>query len=169
MDMPGYAIGGLAVGESMEEMYDIAGFTADLLPGKKPRYLMGVGKPHNILECIERGIDMFDCVLPTRNGRNGSVFTWKGKINIRNACHYKDFDHALDDECTCYACRNFSRGYLRHLYMAGEILGIRLLTLHNVHFYMNIVTVARKHIIDGTFTGWKREVISDLQKGGNNN
>ncbi|MFC1476380.1 tRNA guanosine(34) transglycosylase Tgt [Fibrobacterota bacterium] len=168
MDFRGYAIGGLAVGESNEEMYDIAEFTAALLPDKKPRYLMGVGKPHNILECIERGIDMFDCVLPTRNGRNGSVFTWNGKINIRNACHYNDFENSLDNDCKCYACRNFTRGYLRHLYMAGEILGIRLLTLHNVHFYMDLVTVARKHILDGTFIEWKREIMGELKKGSNN-
>ena len=169
MGMPGYAIGGLAVGENNEEMYDIVEFTVNHLPDDKPRYLMGVGKPHNILECIERGIDMFDCVLPTRNGRNGSVFTWKGKINIRNACHFHDFENSLDNDCKCYTCQNFTRGYLRHLYMAGEILGIRLLTLHNVYFYMDLVTVARKHILDGTFAEWKREVVGELIKGSNNN
>ena len=162
MDLPGYAIGGLAVGESTENMYTIAQYTCALLPEHKPRYLMGVGTPQNILECIARGIDMFDCVLPTRNARNGSVFSWGGKINIRNACHTADFTHALDNDCGCYTCRNFSRAYLRHLFMAGEILSIRLLTLHNIHFYMDLVRTARAHIIDGTFAGWKDSIIGAM-------
>lgn len=166
MDLPGYAIGGLAVGESIKDMYETAGFTAEFLPDEKPRYLMGVGKPHDILECIERGIDMFDCVLPTRNGRNGSVFTWKGKVNIRNACHTSDFDNALDNACKCYACRNFSRSYIRHLFMAGEILAIRLLTLHNVNFYIEMVKESRKHILDNSFTQWKNDILLNMSDGG---
>jgi queuine tRNA-ribosyltransferase len=165
MDLPGYAIGGLAVGENVEEMYCVTKDTARLLPENKPRYLMGVGKPDNILECIERGIDMFDCVLPTRNGRNGSAFTWQGKLNIRNACHTRDFDNPVAPGCTCYTCANFSRGYIRHLYMAGEILAIRLLTLHNIHFYMDLVRQARQHIIDETFSAWKKSVLSAMNSG----
>ena len=165
MDFPGYSIGGCAVGESIEDTYEIAGYTAGLLPAHKPRYLMGVGTPIDILECIERGIDMFDCVMPTRNARNAGVFTWNGKVNIRNAVHTDDFDTPIDPACKCYTCRTFSRSYLRHLFMAGEILGIRLLTLHNIHFYMELVRAARVHIIDGTFTEWKRDVLVKMAVG----
>jgi queuine tRNA-ribosyltransferase len=162
MDFPGYAIGGLAVGEGIESTYRMASFTARLLPTGKPRYLMGVGTPVDILECIEQGIDMFDCVLPTRNARNGSAFTRKGKVNIRNACHTRDFDHTLDSGCTCYTCANFSLAYLRHLYMAGEILALRLLTLHNVHFYLELVTTARDRIMAGDFTEWKKMMLQSM-------
>jgi len=167
MDLPGYAIGGLAVGETIENMYDTVDITTGFLPEMKPRYLMGVGLPNNILECIERGIDMFDCVMPTRNGRNGSVFTWNGKVNIRNSCYTRDFNNALDNNCKCYACKNFSRAYLRHLYMAGEILAIRLLTLHNIYFCLDLVRKAREHILDGTFIKWKRDVLAVMEKKGN--
>jgi queuine tRNA-ribosyltransferase len=159
---PGYAIGGCAVGEPTDQLYAIAAYTAALLPQDRPRYLMGVGKPADIVECIARGVDMFDCVLPTRNARNGSAFTWRGKCNIRNAQYRRDFGHALDDTCTCYACRHFSRAYLRHLYMAGEQLAGRMLSLHNVHFYMELVTQARRHICDGTFDTWKDAVLPGL-------
>jgi queuine tRNA-ribosyltransferase len=169
MDLPGYAVGGLAVGESMADMYGTAGFTVGLLPVNKPRYLMGVGMPHDILECIERGVDMFDCVLPTRNGRNGGAFTWRGKFNIKNAANTRAFDDPIDSECSCYACRTFSRAYLRHLYMAGEILGIRMLTLHNVHFYTQLAATARKHIFGGTFVEWKRDVLSRMRAGPEDN
>ncbi len=162
MDFPGYAVGGLAVGESIEKTYEVVRYTAKLLPEDKPRYLMGVGTPADILECIDRGIDMFDCVLPTRNARNGSAFTYNGKLNIRNAQFTRDFDHALDDNCSCYACSNFSRAYIRHLYMAGEILAIRLMTLHNIHFYMDLVRSARAHILDGTFSQWKTETLNRM-------
>jgi queuine tRNA-ribosyltransferase len=162
MDFPGYAIGGLAVGEEIESTYRMASFTARQLPTGKPRYLMGVGTPVDILECIELGIDMFDCVLPTRNARNGSAFTRKGKVNIRNACHTRDFGHTLDPGCTCYTCANFSLAYLRHLYMAGEILALRLLTLHNVHFYMELVTTARERIMVGDFTEWKKMMLQSM-------
>jgi len=166
MDLPGYAIGGLAVGESTEQLYEMASFTAGFLPTNKPRYVMGVGTPENILECISHGIDMFDCVLPTRNARNGTVFSWNGKINIRNACHTRDFSIGLDPSCGCYACKNFSRAYLRHLFMAGEILSLRLLTLHNIHFYCDLVKQARLHIGDGSFSEWKNKVLSAMQSSG---
>lgn len=159
MDLPGYAIGGLAVGEAIEAMYETVGFTAGILPADKPRYLMGVGLPWNILECIERGIDMFDCVLPTRNGRNGGVFTWKGKLNIKNSCHTRDFDNPVDNTCACYACTHFSRAYLRHLFMAKEILAIRMLTLHNIHFFLDLAQTARNHILEGNFTEWRKNIL----------
>lgn len=163
MNFPGYALGGLAVGEKIEKTYEIVNYSSDLLPVDKPRYLMGVGTPIDILECIERGIDMFDCVLPTRNARNGSVFSSKGKVNVKNAKYTRDFDSPIDKECSCYACKNFSMAYIRHLYMAGEILALRLLTLHNVHFYMQTVRNARKHILDGTYLEWKRETVSKMK------
>jgi queuine tRNA-ribosyltransferase len=164
MDCPGYAVGGLAVGETTEQLYDMVSFTCAMLPGNKPRYCMGVGMPDNILECIERGADMFDCVLPTRLARNAAAFTSRGKVNLRNARHTEDFGHVLDEACGCYTCRNFSRAYLRHLIMAKEILGIRLLTYHNIYFYMQLVRRARAHIIDGSFLMWKAEFLEKLKK-----
>jgi queuine tRNA-ribosyltransferase len=166
LDLPGYAVGGLAVGETTQEMYDMAAYTCSLLPPGKPRYLMGVGTPENILECIGRGVDMFDCVLPTRNARNGTAFSWDGKINIRNACHARDFGRGLSGPCGCYTCKNFSRGYLRHLFLAGEILSLRLLTLHNIYFYMELVRQARAHIRQGDFAGFSAETLARLHKAG---
>ncbi len=166
---PGYALGGLAVGEKIKTTYEVVDYTAELLPVDKPRYLMGVGKPQDILHCIERGIDMFDCVLPTRNARNGSAFTSRGKINVRNAQFTRAFDLPLDVACSCYTCRNFGMSYIRHLYMAGEILAIRLLTLHNIHYYMDLVKQARSHIISGDFNEWKALTLAALgpsKKGG---
>lgn len=162
MDFPGYAIGGLAVGETTEELYKVAGFTANLLPEHKPRYLMGVGKPENIIEAIDRGVDMFDCVMPTRNARNGSVYSWNGQVNIKNAKYTLDFDNPIDPDCDCYACKNFSRGYIRHLYKAGEILALRLLSIHNVHFYVNLVKEARRQILAGTFAEWKKMILPKI-------
>ena len=159
MDLPGYAIGGVAVGETTEEMYRIAEFTAKVLPEDKPRYLMGVGKPENIIEAIDRGVDMFDCVMPTRNARNGMVYTNFGKVNIKNAKFKLDFDNPIEPGCSCYACQNFSRGYIHHLYRAGEVLALRLLSLHNVHFYVNLVKEARRHILNDTFAEWKKEIL----------
>ncbi len=166
LDLPGYAVGGLAVGESTEELYDLAAFSAALLPSDKPRYLMGVGTPENILECISRGIDMFDCVLPTRNARNGTAFTWKGKVNIRNSRYAQDFSRGLDPSCGCYACAHFSRSYLRHLFMAGEILSLRLLTLHNIYFYQELMRAAREHISEGSFFSWKDAALRGFSAGG---
>jgi queuine tRNA-ribosyltransferase len=162
LDLPGYAVGGCAVGESNEVMYSVVEHTAKHLPQGKPRYLMGVGMPQDIIECIARGIDMFDCVLPTRDGRTGTAYTWAGKVQIRNACHRRDFDTPLDPACTCYCCANFGRAYLRHLYVAGEILGMHMLTLHNIHFFMDLVRQAGQRIGDGTFGAWKREVLAKL-------
>lgn len=162
LDCPGYAIGGLAVGETNAEMYRVSRLTAAMLPEHKPRYLMGVGLPQDILECIAGGVDMFDCVMPTRNGRNGAAFTRHGKVNIRNAKHARDSGHGLDEHCGCYTCRNFSRAYLRHLCLAGEILGIHLMTLHNIHFFMDLVGEARARITEGTFEQWKTETVAAL-------
>ncbi|MBN1577219.1 MAG: tRNA guanosine(34) transglycosylase Tgt [Chitinispirillaceae bacterium] len=159
---PGYALGGLAVGEKIRTTYEVADYTAEMLPADKPRYLMGVGKPQDIIHCIGRGIDMFDCVLPTRNGRNGSAFTAHGKINVRNAKFTRAFGLPLDAACSCYACRTFDMAYIRHLYMAGEILAIRLLTLHNVHYYMDLVKQARAHIVSGDFNEWKAATLAAL-------
>jgi queuine tRNA-ribosyltransferase len=164
MDFDGYSIGGLAVGESNEDMYNIARFTADILPQNKPRYLMGVGKPADIIEGIDCGIDMFDCVMPTRNARNGSVYSWNGQVNIRNSKYRTDFDNPIDEDCDCYACKNFSRSYIRHLYLAGEILALRLLSLHNVHFYVSMVKTARKKILENSFDGWKKEILPIITK-----
>ncbi len=162
MDFPGYAIGGLAVGESTEQLYRIAEFTAKVLPQNKPRYLMGVGKPDNILEAIDRGVDMFDCVMPTRNARNGMVYTSFGKVNIKNSQYRTDFDNPIEPGCDCYCCKNFSRGYIHHLYRTGEVLALRLLSLHNVHFYVNLVKQARKHILADTFKEWKDMMIPQI-------
>lgn len=157
LDFDGYAIGGLAVGEPIEIMYDIVDFTTDCLPENKPRYLMGVGRPENILEAIARGIDMFDCVMPTRNARNAYLFTSQGIVSMRNAA-YKDDFNPLDPECNCYTCKNFSRAYLRHLFNAKEILALELATIHNLNFYLNLVRTARGKIKEGTFIEWKNEI-----------
>ncbi len=157
----GYSIGGLAVGEPAESMYDIVNFTTDILPENKPRYLMGVGRPENILEAIERGVDMFDCVMPTRNARNAYLFTSKGVVTIKNAIYKDDFS-PLDSECDCYTCQNFSKSYLRHLFNAKEILAYELGTIHNLRFYLNLVKEARKQILNNTFTEWKSKIINKL-------
>jgi queuine tRNA-ribosyltransferase len=163
LDFDGYAIGGLAVGEPAETMYEITDFTTDFLPEDKPRYLMGVGRPENILEGIARGIDMFDCVMPTRNARNAYLFTWDGFVTIRNAIYKTDF-RPVDATCDCYTCRNFSRAYLRHLFVANEILALELSTIHNLTFYLKLVREARKKIKKGNFTEWKNETIKKLSK-----
>ena len=150
LDFPGYAIGGLSVGESHAAMYHSLDVLNDLMPKDKPRYLMGVGYPLNIVEGIARGVDMFDCVLPTRNGRNATVFTSRGRLNMRGKVHAEDFS-PLDDECDCYTCKNFTRAYLRHLAMTGEILGARLFSWHNLRFTIRIAEMAREAIIAGTF------------------
>lgn len=162
LDLPGYAIGGLAVGEPNQTMYEVVEMTTAWLPATKPRYLMGVGTPQDLLECIARGIDMFDCVMPTRNARNGSVFTWEGKLNLRNASHTRDFERPLAPGCSCYTCRNFSRGYLRHLVMAKEILGIQLMTLHNIHFFIEVTRMAREQILAGSFGAWKAAMLQRM-------
>ncbi len=168
IDFNGYAIGGLAVGEPTEQMYDIINFTTDFMPNNKPRYLMGVGRPENILEGIARGIDMFDCVMPTRNARNAYLFTKKGYLTIRNAIYKTDF-RPVDDTCNCYTCKNFSRAYLRHLFVAKEILALELATIHNLTFYLNLIREAREHIKNETFTEWKELIIKKITKNIKNN
>ena len=150
MDFSGYAIGGLSVGETHSAMYHTLDVLNGIMPKDKPRYLMGVGYPPNIVEGIARGIDMFDCVMPTRNGRNATVFTSSGRLNMRGKSHADDFT-PLDPECDCYTCRNFTRSYLRHLAVCGEILGSRLFTWHNLRYTIMIAEKAREAIIAGTF------------------
>ena len=159
---PGNAIGGLSVGEPMEMMYEICGLCCEHLPVGKPRYLMGVGTPWNILECIALGIDMFDCVMPTRNGRNAMLFTSKGVINIDNKKWEKDFS-PVDDGISCEMSNHYSKAYLRHLIKSKEILGLTIASVHNLAFYMHLVTEARVHIEEGDFTRWKNEQVSLLQ------
>jgi queuine tRNA-ribosyltransferase len=163
LDFDGYAIGGLAVGEPMETMYELVNFTTDLMPEQKPRYLMGVGRPENILEGIERGVDMFDCVMPTRNARNAYLFTSSGILSMRNNKYKNDFS-PVDDVCDCYTCKNFTRAYLRHLFIAKEVLALELASIHNLHFYLNLVTEARKNIINGTFKSWKEEILPKISQ-----
>jgi queuine tRNA-ribosyltransferase len=162
MDFPGYAIGGLAVGESKDDMKAMVDISVNILPERKPRYLMGVGTPLDILEGIERGIDMFDCVMPTRNARNGTVFTFQGKITIK-AAKFKNDLKPIDSTCNCYCCQNFSRGYIRHLFNVNEILGMHLASLHNLHFYLDLVKTARLQILNNNFIDWKRDIIDKIE------
>ena len=161
---PGYGIGGLSVGESHAEMYRILDALSPHMPQDKPRYLMGVGFPTNLVEGIARGIDMFDCVLPTRNGRNGQLLTSFGKMNIKNLAFARDFT-APDPQCDCYVCRSFTRAYLRHLYTAGEILAARLCSWHNLHFLVNLVRDARQAIIEGRFPAFRRGFMENFMEG----
>ncbi len=154
MDFPGYAIGGLAVGEPKSAMWEMLELSAPLLPDVKPRYLMGVGFPDDVVEAVSRGVDMFDCVMPTRNARNGTVFVRDGKLVVKNRPYAED-DGPLDPECGCYTCRTFSRAYLRHLFQAGEMLGPRLATLHSLTFYLDVVREMRRSILDGRFPSWR--------------
>lgn len=151
----GYAIGGLSVGEPKDLMFELIGYTAPLLPEDKPRYIMGVGKPSDIIKGVLNGVDMFDCVMPTRNARNGTLFTSKGKIVIKNAKHAND-ESPLDTNCSCYTCLHYSRAYLRHLFMSQEILALRLNTIHNINFYNNMMKKIREEI--------KKDSLSDFYK-----
>jgi queuine tRNA-ribosyltransferase len=164
MDLPGYAIGGLAVGEKADIMYDMVEHSTNLLPSTKPRYLMGVGTPENLLEGIERGVDMFDCVMPTRNARNATLFTTYGKINLRNA-KFKFTDAPIDERIDSYASRNFSLAYLRHLFNVDEILALQLASQHNIAFYLWLVKTARTHILSGSYATWKREMLDRFARG----
>ncbi len=159
IEFDGYAIGGLSVGEPKEEMYKIIEFITPKMPDNKPRYLMGVGKPEDILFAVENGIDMFDCVLPTRNARNGTLFTSKGPINIKRQ-EYKFKDEPLDENCNCYTCRNFSKAYLRHLFVSKELLSYRLNTIHNLTFYINLMNNIKKSIKDNYFLKFKKDFLS---------
>jgi queuine tRNA-ribosyltransferase len=154
----GYAIGGVSVGEPKNLSYNIVNFALEFLPQVKPHYLMGVGVPEDIINAVELGIDMFDCVVPTRYGRNGTAFTSVGKLAIRNSPYIEDFS-ALDKKCSCYACKNFSRSYLRHLFNTDEILGLRLVSLHNIHFYLELMHNIREAIRQDRFAEFKKEFL----------
>ena len=162
MDFDGYAIGGLSVGEPVDLLYAMTEVCTTHLPEGKPRYLMGVGTPVNLLEAIARGVDMFDCVLPTRNGRNGMVFTSEGALNLRNAAFKDDF-RPIDAFCHCYACRSFSRAYVRHLLQSNEILGLQLATIHNLSFYFWLMEESRRAISEHRFHQWKKEQTERLE------
>ena len=164
MDLDGYAIGGLAVGESHEEMYHILDVTVYHLPQKKPTYLMGVGSPINILEAVERGVDFFDCVYPSRNGRHGHVYTNHGKLNLFNKKFELD-KRPIEEGCTCPACRSYSRGYIRHLLKANEMLGMRLCVLHNLYFYNTMMSEIRTAIREGRYTEYKNNKIRTMLEG----
>ena len=155
MDLDGYAIGGLAVGEPAEEMYRVISLVEEHMPKEKIRYLMGVGTPGNILHAVYRGVDLFDCVMPSRNARHGHLFTWKGIVNIKNAKYERD-DSPLDDACDCACCRSFSKAYLRHLFKADEMLGMRLAVMHNLHFYNTLLARIRDALDEGTYETFYR-------------
>lgn len=156
LDFPGYAIGGLFLGEPSAVSYEIVSILNEILPPDKPRYVMGAGYPEDIIECVRRGADIFDCVLPTRNGRTGTAFTSQGRVSIKNAKWTKDLS-PLDPHCECYTCQNFSRAYLRHLFIAGEILGQRLLTYHNLYFFINLMRKIRESIQDNRLDSFALE------------
>lgn len=163
LDLDGYAVGGLAVGESHEEMYRILDSVVPYLPTEKPTYLMGVGTPANILEGVERGIDFFDCVYPSRNGRHGHVYTHKGKLNMFNARYEKDMS-PIEADCGCPACRNYSRAYVRHLLKAGEMLGMRLCVLHNLYFYNHLMAEIREALEENKFGEFKKRTLEGFKE-----
>ena len=164
LDFDGYAIGGLSVGEPKNLMYNMAQICLEQLPKDKPRYMMGVGLPEDIVEAVDLGVDMFDCVAPTRYGRNGTAFTSTGKMTVRNATYTEDFT-PLDQACSCYTCKNFSRAYLRHLFNTGEILGLRLVSLHNVHFYLDLMRNIRSAIAGGRFAEFRNSFKNSYNSG----
>ena len=161
LDLPGYAIGGLAVGETAEEMYRIIEAVEPFMPKDRPRYLMGVGTPENILEAVDRGVDFFDCVMPSRNARHGHIFTNQGILNIMNAKYERD-EMPLDPECQCPTCRNFSRSYIRHLFKAKEMLGMRLAVIHNLYFYNHLMEEIREALDEGRFKEYKNSKVGRL-------
>lgn len=162
LDFPGIAIGGLSVGETKQDMYRTLEALGPHLPRRKPRYLMGVGSPEDLLECVARGVDMFDCVLPTRLARNGAVFTRAGRLNLRNAQYTRD-PRPIEDGCGCYTCRHFSRAYMRHLVMSDEILGLHLATIHNVHFLLQLMQDIRKAIAEDRFALFKEAFLAEYR------
>ena len=164
LDLPGYAIGGVSVGEGLELLKKIVGFTTPHLPEDKPRYLMGVGLPEDILESVERGIDMFDCVIPTRYARSATLFTRRGRIRLTNKNYKRDF-FPIDPSCSCYTCQNFSRAYLHHLFVSNEVLSAVLSAIHNVHFYLAMMAEIRHAIGEGTFMEYKAKFLSEYQRG----
>jgi queuine tRNA-ribosyltransferase len=152
----GFAIGGLSVGETNQDMYDTVEHTLQYMPKDKPRYLMGVGTPEDLIENIDRGVDMFDCVMPTRNARNGTLFTSFGRINIRGA-KFKEDESPVDSECKCFTCQRYTRSYLNHLFRSKELTFFRLASLHNLHYYLNLMREARGAILEGRYTEFKKE------------
>lgn len=162
-DAVGNAIGGLSVGEPEEDLYEMTALVTEILPAEKPRYLMGVGTPWNLLECIALGVDMFDCVMPSRNARHGLLFTSEGTINIKNQKWSKDFS-AIDAKSPCFVDQNYSKAYLRHLLKSGEYLGMQIATIHNLSFYLRIMKEARARIIDGSFISWKNKMVKQMNQ-----
>jgi queuine tRNA-ribosyltransferase len=165
LDFPGYAIGGVSVGEPPEAVLETVSFTADLLPQDRPRYLMGMGRPRDLLEAVARGVDMFDCVMPTRNARNGSLFTSTGRINIKRAEYQRD-RRPLDGSCSCEACTGYSRAYLRHLFLSGEIQAARLHTIHNLTYYLGFMERMRRAIAGGRFDSFRRDYLRLVEEQG---
>ena len=163
LDLPGYAIGGLAVGETAEEMYDIIEAVEPHMPKDKTRYLMGVGTPTNIIEAVARGVDFFDCVMPARNARHAKLFTWQGAINLKNAKYANDLQ-PIDPECDCPVCRRYSRAYIRHLFVAEEMLGMRLAVMHNLYFYNRLMERIRESLDNGTFAAFRNEYSEKLAR-----
>ena len=163
LDLPGYAIGGLAVGEPTEVMYDIIDAVEPYMPKDKPRYLMGVGTPSNIIEAVARGVDFFDCVMPARNARHGRLFTWQGSINMKNAKYELD-ENPIDPECDCPVCRRYTRAYIRHLFKAEEMLAMRLCVMHNLYFYNKLMEKIRCALDEGTFDAFRREYSEKLDR-----
>ena len=163
LDLDGYAIGGLAVGESAEEMYHVIDIVQEYMPRDKARYLMGVGTPVNIIEAVSRGIDMFDCVMPTRNARHANVFTWRGRRNMMNERYTLD-ESPLDEECDCPVCRNFTRAYIRHLFKSGEMLAMRLCVMHNIWFFNTLLMRIREAIENDSFDEFKNKYVPVLDK-----
>lgn len=163
LDLPGYAIGGLAVGETHQEMYDTIEAVEEYMPKEKPRYLMGVGTPGNIIESVTRGVDFFDCVMPARNGRHGHLFTWGGIINIKNEKYARD-SQPIDPVCQCPVCRRYSRAYIRHLFKAEEMLAMRMAVMHNLYFYNDLMRRIRDSLDSGTFTQFRAEYSEILDK-----
>ncbi|WP_291515474.1 tRNA guanosine(34) transglycosylase Tgt [Bdellovibrio sp. ArHS] len=163
VDLPGYALGGFSVGEPIHLMHELLPHVAPKMPANKPRYLMGVGTPTDLIIAIDSGIDMFDCVMPTRVARNGTIFTWRGKVSIKRS-EYREDPSPLDPECDCYTCRNYSKSYLRHLFLSGEILGSRLNTIHNIYFYMKLMERARKAIEEGRWEEYRNDCLTRFAK-----
>jgi queuine tRNA-ribosyltransferase len=164
LDLPGYAVGGLSVGEPKEEMYRVLEHTVPMMPKDKPRYLMGVGSDDALLEGVYRGIDMFDCVLPTRIARNGTAMTSHGRVVVRNAAYSEDFT-PLDQNCNCYVCQNFTRAYIRHLVKCNEILGLKLISYHNLYYLLDFMRKIRQSILDGNFPQYYKEKIKLINEG----
>ncbi len=163
VDLPGYALGGFSVGEPIELMHDLVRQVGPKMPKQKPRYLMGVGTPLDLVLAVDSGMDMFDCVMPTRVARNGTLFTWSGKVSIKRS-EYREDSSPLDPECDCYTCQNYSKAYLRHLFLSGEILSSRLNTIHNLHFYLTLMKRMRMHILEGSWEAFRNDCLTRFVK-----